>query len=244
MSLAHIAPVLGLRSQSSITEALESTVNHAAERIDLLARPELMLQTLDSMSLVLAAILCAVGAVCLVRGWRWHRIIVLVLALLGGIGLGHLLSLSMGRSMVIAIAVGILCAALAAPMLKWTIAILAGAVGAFVGANAWGLLAPDDAAQAWAGAAMGFIALAMASFILSRFVITFFMSVSGGVLFVGGAIALLLRVEPVREQILGHLEAAPMLVPLLIAVASVLGFIIQRPVFDDGGSDDGEMAEA
>ena len=48
MSLAHIAPVLGLRSQSSITETLESTVNHAAERIDLLARPELLLETLDS----------------------------------------------------------------------------------------------------------------------------------------------------------------------------------------------------
>lgn len=243
MSLAHLAPILGLRSQGSATEILEATVTHAAERIDLLARPELLLTTLDSMSLVLASILCAVGAVCLLRGWRWHRAIVLVLALLGGVGIGHLLSLSMGRSMVIAIAVGILCAAIAAPMLRWTIAILAGAVGAFVGANVWGMLAPGEATQAWTAAAIGFILLAMASFILSRLVITFFMSVSGGVLFVGGAIALLLRVDSVREQVLGHLEAAPLVIPLLIAVASVIGFVIQRPVFDVD-RDDREMAEA
>ena len=209
--------------------AIGETFSQTLERIDLMARPELMLDSLESMSVVLATILMLVGAVCLVRGWQWHRLIVLILALLGGIGLGHMLSLSMGRSMVVAIAVGLLFAALAAPMLKWTIAILAGAVGAFVGANAWGILAPEDAAQAWAGAAMGFIALALASFILSRAVITFFMSVSGGVLFVVGTIALLLHIDAVRAPIISHLQGAPMVVPLLVMVASVIGFIVQRP---------------
>jgi hypothetical protein len=225
--------------------AFGETLSETLDRMDLMARPELLLESLQSMSVVLASILMFVGAVCLVRGWRWHRLIVLVLALLGGVGLGHMLSLSMGRSTVIAIAVGLLCAALAAPMLKWTIAILAGAVGAFVGANAWGLLAPDDAAQAWAGAAMGFIALGLASFILSRVIITFFMSVSGGVLFVTGSIALLLHVESVRTPILTHLEEAPMVVPLLVVVASVLGFIIQRPGGGHAaGEDDHEAAAA
>ena len=226
--LAQIAPRSTPSSHNTTAEAFDATLTQATDSLEMLARPEVMLGMLDSMSLVLAAILCVVGAICLLRGWHWHRLIVLVLALLGGIGLGHLMSLSMGRSMVIAIAVGILCAALAAPMLKWTIAILAGVVGAFVGANAWGLLAPDDATQAWAGAAMGFIGLAMASFILSRLVITFFMSVSGGVLFVSGTLALLLRVDAVRDPIMSHLEEAPMVLPLLVIVASALGFIIQR----------------
>jgi len=242
--LTHVVADSIPHSVGSTATALGTTFSHAAERLDMLARPELLLDMLDSMSLVLAAILCAVGAVCLIRGWQWHRIIVLILALLGGLGLGHFLSLSMGRSMVIAIAVGILCAALAAPMLKWTIAILAGAVGAFVGANAWGLLAPNDASQAWAGAAMGFIALAMASFILSRLVITFFMSVSGAVLMVTGGIGLLLHIDAAREQILTHLEEAPMVVPLLIAVASAIGFILQRPSLGENSQGDSEMAEA
>ena len=129
-------------------------------------------------------------------------------------------------------------------MLKWTIAILAGAVGAFVGANIWGLLAPDDAAQAWAGAAMGFIALGLASFIISRVVITFFMSVSGGALFVTGTIGLLLHVEAIREPLFSHLEETPMLVPLLVVVASVVGFILQRPAGGAADEDDGEMAHA
>lgn len=244
MSLAHVAPVLGLRSQNSPVEILQATINQTLDRIDILARPEMLLHTLDSMSLLLAGILCAVGAVCLVRGWRWHRVIVLLLALLGGIGLGHLMSLSMGKSMVIAIAVGVLCAALAAPMLKWTIAILAAAVGAFVGANAWGFLAPADPGQAWVGATMGFILLGMASFVLSRVVITFFMSVSGGVLFVSGAIALLLRVDVIRAEMIGHFEAAPMLIPLLIGVAAVIGLIIQRPGFESSHRHDPELAES
>lgn len=244
MLAALIEPLIALQAASATSEALSNTLTQALDRIDLMARPEVLLDSLNSMSIVVASVLLGVGAVCLVRGWRWHRVIVLVLALLGGMGLGHLLSLSMGRSMVIAIAVGILCAALAAPMLKWTIAILAGAVGAFIGANAWGLLAPDDTTQAWAGAAMGFVVLAMASFVLSRLVITFFMSVSGGVLLVSGAIALLLRVDAVRDQILVHLEEAPMVLPLLVVVASAIGFIIQRPTMATGTHDESEMAEA
>lgn len=224
--------------------AFGAAASRTLDRIDLMARPELMLESLQSMSVILSTILFLVGAVCLVRGWRWHRLIVLVLALLGGIGLGHMLSLSMGRSMVIAIAVGLLCAALAAPMLRWTIAILAGAVGAFVGANAWGILAPDDAAQAWAGAAMGFIGLGLASFILSRVVITFFMSVSGGVLFVVGGLALLLHVESVREPVIQHLREAPMVIPLLVVVASVLGFIVQRPGAEAAAGDEDHEASA
>ena len=121
--------ILPLADSSSTSETLRSGLAHAIERFDVLANPTLLIETITSFSLVLAIILCAVGAVCLVRGWKWHRLIVLVLALLGGIALGHSLTLSMGRSMVIAIAVGLLCAALAAPMLKWTIAILAGLVG-------------------------------------------------------------------------------------------------------------------
>ena len=92
---------------------------------------------------------------------------------------------------------------------------------------------------------MGFIALALASFILTRIVITFFMSVSGGVLFVTGGIALLLRIESIRTPILEHVEEAPMVIPLLVVVASVIGFIVQRPAGGSAaGDEDGELSAA
>ncbi|MEC9157514.1 MAG: hypothetical protein VX403_10440 [Planctomycetota bacterium] len=223
-------------------DSIVAGFGEAMDRFDVLANPGLLIDTINSFSLVVAVVLTAVGALCLVRGWRWHRAIVLVLALMAGVGVGYALTPTVGRSMVVAIAVGLLCAALAAPMLKWTIAILAGLVGAFVGANAWGILAPEAANEAWAGAGMGFITLALASFILSRLVITFFMSVSGGVLFVAGVLGIMMRIEAVHAPVIEHLQQVPMTVPLLMVVASVIGFVVQRPRLDlqyaDAANDD------
>ena len=224
--------------------SLSATFQEIISRFDIISQPQLLIQTIDSLSLLIAAVLTVTGGVCLVRGFRWHRPIVLLLALLGGIGLGYAMSLSMGRSLVIALAVGLLCATIAAPMLKWTIAILAGIVGAFVGANIWGLLSPEHASQAWAGAGMGFITLTLASFLLSRLVVTFFMTVSGGVLFVGGTLALLLRIDAIREPVIEHLHEVPKIVPLLIAVAATIGFVLQRPSLDSTNETEPEQAES
>ncbi len=221
-------------------DGLGGTFREIVARFDIMAQPQLLIQTIDSLSILVAAVLTATGAVCLARGFRWHRGIVLLLALLAGIGLGHLMSLSMGRSMVISLAIGLLCATLAAPMLKWTIAVLAGGAGAFVGINAWVLLAPEHVAEAWAGAGMGFIGLALASFILSRLVVTFFMTVSGAVLFVGGGLALLLRFDAIREPIIEHIHEVPKILPILIAVAAIIGFVIQRPSLDPSAETDSD----
>lgn len=234
-------PILALEANGF--DSLGSTFREIVARFDIMAEPQLLIQTIDSLSLLVAAILTVTGAVCLVRGFRWHRSIVLLLALLGGVGLGYAMSLTMGRSIVIALAVGLLCATLAAPMLKWTIAILAGIVGAFVGANIWGLLSPEHAAEAWAGAGMGFITLALASFLLSRLVVTFFMTVSGAVLFVGGTLALLLRIDAIREPVIEHLHEVPKIIPVLIAVAATIGFVIQRPSLDSSVEHDQDHAE-
>ena len=236
--LAQIRPALAVENGLG-----GETFRELLARFDILAEPQLLIQTIDSLSVIVAAALTVTGGVCLLKGFRWHKAIVLVLALLGGIGLGYAMSLSMGRSMVIALAVGLLCATLAAPMLKWTVAILAGIVGAFVGMNIWGLLSPEHSSEAWAGAGMGFITLALGSFLLSRLVVTFFMSVSGAVLFIGGAISLLLRLDALREPIMQHLHEVPKMIPLLIAVAATIGFVIQRPSLDGGAETEAEPSE-
>jgi len=239
--LTNTRPVLAVEADGFGT--IGSTFRNIFARFDILAEPQLLIQTIDSLSLLVATILTVTGGICLLRGFRWHKPIVLLLALLGGVGLGYALSLSMGRSLVIALAVGLLCATLAAPMLKWTIAILAGTVGAFVGANLWGLLSPEHSTEAWAGAGMGFITLALASFLLSRLVVTFFMTVSGAVLFVGGSLGLLLRFDAIREPIIQHLHEVPRMIPLLIAVAAIIGFVIQRPSLDASAETDTDHPE-
>ena len=239
--LTNTRPVLAVETTG--LEGFASTFGGIFARFDILAEPQLLIQTIDSLSLLVATILTVTGGICLLRGFRWHKPIVLLLALLGGIGLGYALSLSMGRSLVIALAVGLLCATLAAPMLKWTIAILAGTVGAFVGANLWGLLSPEHSTEAWAGAGMGFITLALASFLLSRLVVTFFMTVSGAVLFVGGTLGLLLRFDAIREPIIEHLSEVPRMIPLLMAVAAIIGFVIQRPSLDASTEPDVDHTE-
>ena len=238
--LAQIRPALAVENGFN---GIGMTFRELFTRFDILTEPQLLIQTIDSLSLIMAAALTVIGGVCLLKGFRWHKAIVLLLALLVGLGLGYAMSLSMGRSMVIALAVGLLCATLAAPMLKWTIAILAGIVGAFVGMNLWGLLSPEHSSQAWAGAGMGFIALALGSFLLSRLVVTFFMSVSGAVLFIGGSISLLLRLDALREPIMQHLHEVPRMIPLLIAVAATIGFVIQRPSLDGGAEHEAESSE-
>ena len=57
-----------------------------------------------------------------------------------------------------------------------------------------------------------------------------------------GAFGIMMQIDAIQTPVLEHLQDVPMIVPLLIAVASVMGFIIQRPQldmqFNDGGSDD------
>ena len=82
--------------------------------------------------------------------------------------------------------------------------------------------------MAWAGAAMGFIVLAMASLILFRLVIVLFTSVGGAAMVVFGAIGLLLHVPAWKQAVHDSLVGNQLLIPLLLAVAAVAGFVVQE----------------
>jgi hypothetical protein len=196
--------------------------------LDLARRPEAILQMLSTVPVIGAAIVTAVGAACVMQGYRWHKAIVVVLSLMLGFGVGRLVSAEVGKSMVVAVALGILLAAIASPLLRYTVALFAGIAGAGIGATLWTFLNPDQASLAWAGGGMGFIALALLSFMFFRVVVIVFTSVGGGAMFVMGSVALLLHVPSVssvvREQMLIH----PGVFPLLVLTAAVVGFVYQQ----------------
>jgi hypothetical protein len=154
--------------------------------------------------------------------------VVIILAFLGGIALGNLMSAQLGKSSIIAFAIGALCAIIATPMLKITIALFGGLTGAFLGANAWTAFNTAAPEAHWAGAAMGFIVLAMSSFILFKLVIILFTSIGGAAMFVLGGLTLLLQVDGWEAAIRDSLTSNERILPLLVAVGAVSGFVLQQ----------------
>ena len=148
---------LALEDPPTFTQTWERVVNS----LDLARRPEELLQFASALPMVGAVIVTAVGAACVFQGYKWHKAIVVVLALMLGFGVGRMISAEVGKSMVVAVALGILLAAIASPLLKYTVAFFAGIAGAGIGATLWTFLNPDQASLAWAGGGMGFIALAL-----------------------------------------------------------------------------------
>ncbi|MBX3374802.1 MAG: hypothetical protein KF817_13305 [Phycisphaeraceae bacterium] len=199
------------------------------DRLNVLNRPDDLLDGLASLPLVAAMSVVAVGVLCVLNGYRWHKWVVAILAFLAGLGIGHALAQEMGRPTIVAAAVGCLCAIVATPLLKITVAIFGGLTGAFIGVNAWSVAQPESVADArWAGALLGFVVLAMASLILYRFVVVLFTSVGGSLMVVFGAITLLMHVPSWDGAVRETFTSTPMLVPLLVALAAVGGFVLQE----------------
>jgi hypothetical protein len=188
-----------------------------------------------------AVIVTAVGAACVFQGYRWHKAIVVVLALMLGFGVGRMISAEVGKSMVVAVALGILLAAIASPLLKYTVAFFGGIAGAAIGATLWSFVNPEQASLAWAGAGMGFIALALLSFMFFRLVVIVFTSVGGAAMLVIGATGLLLQIDSVQATVRDQVTVHPGVLPLLVATAAVVGFVYQQgggKAAHDGGGDE------
>ena len=151
----------------------------AVARLDLLNHPEELLTALAGMHIVWASVLVVVGALCVLNGYRWHKWVIIICAFLMGLVLGKLLSQQMGQSRIVMAAIGLLFAVAATPFVRYAVAIFGGLTGAFIGANAWSAFS-DSPDSHLAGAAMGFIAMGMAAFLMYRLVIVLFTSIGGG----------------------------------------------------------------
>lgn len=199
----------------------------ALSNLDILTHPEDLLDSLANLSLFHAAVAVVLGILCVLNGYRWHKWVMILLAFAGGYLIGKLLSQTMGPSAIIAISLGLLCAIIAGPMLKIVVAIFAGITGAFIGANIWSAVNATSTDMSWAGAAMGFILLAMASLIVFRLVVVLSTSVGGAMMIVFGGITLLMQVPEWESAVRSGLSNN-LMIPLLVLVAAVGGFVLQE----------------
>ncbi len=201
--------------------------NETVSRLDILNHPEELMAALANVHIVWASIFVAVGALCVLNGYKWHKKVVIVCAFLGGLGLGNLLSKQMGDSRIVMGALGLLCAVIAAPLLRYAVAIFGALTGAFIGANLWTAFSHSPEAHL-AGAAMGGIAMGLATFIMFRFVVVMFTSIGGAAMAVFGGITLLLHVPAWSDSVQSSLTAHQLLLPLIVTVAAVTGFVFQH----------------
>ena len=198
------------------------------EQLNILHNPQDLLDLLSQMHFIIAAMIVTVGVLCIFNGYRWHKWVIAVLAFLCGIWLGYQLSQQMDKSVVVATSVGFLCAIIATPLLRLSVMVFGGITGAFIGANTWSAM-PDAPVDAhWAGALIGFIVIAMASLVLFRLVVVLFTSVGGAAMVIFGGLTLLMHVPDWKPSIEQSLSANKMLIPLLMLLAAVGGFVIQE----------------
>jgi hypothetical protein len=203
-------------------------VRATMQNMDILHHPNELLDALGQVPFIAATMLVIVGLLCVFNGYRWHKWVVVVLAFLCGLGMGQVLSEQFGRSSIVAVALGGLCAIIATPLVKLAVAVFSGLTGAFIGANIWTALNSSSPDLNWAGAAMGFIALAMASLLLFRLVTVLFTSVGGAAMFVFGVLTLMLQVEAWEPTIRNSFSSNHLLLPIIVMLAAVGGFVLQE----------------
>ena len=222
---------------TTLAQVADFTFAHSWETLmnslDLVRRPDEIVAMLQALPLIGAIVVTSVGAACVFKGYQWHKIVVVLLSLMLGFAVGRMISQDLGKSTVVAIALGILLAAIASPLLKYTVAVFAGIAGAGIGATLWSFFNPAESDLAWAGAGMGFICLALLSFIFFRVVVILFTSVGGAAMLVMGSVALLLQSQSIAPGVRDQLILHPGVLPMVVLAAAVVGFVYQQ-----GGSSD------
>ncbi|MHC4994381.1 MAG: TM7S3/TM198-like domain-containing protein [Planctomycetota bacterium] len=234
------------------------TVANLFNRHDALAHPEDLVNNLQQVPMVMASVLVAVGLICMMWGFKFYKIVVILTALITGITLGFQFGQAVQREVIVAGCMGVLLAVVAWPLMKYAVALSGGLAGAFIGASIYTGLAMEMAKHgqsfnpqmSWVGALCGLMFFGLMSFILFELSVVMFTSMSGAVMFMLGVVALLMNVDAFRPAIESSLNQTPWFMPMLVMVAAVVGVVLQQqfdafaPPKKTGASTKAKTAEA
>ena len=227
-------------------------------RGDTLAKPDELIPELAQLGEVWAIVFVVIGMVCLLNGYKFHKVLTVGMVVVLGSMLGYWVGLEIhGPPFVVAGCIGTLLAVMAFPLMKYAVAVLGGLSGAFIGSNLWagfGRVLDTTAAERatqygqeaaaeqllvkfanvmpadmyWIGALIGLVACGIAAFALSKITIHMFTSVSGSTIAVFGVIALLLSVDMFSETVASELTKSALIIPMLVFVPAAIGFVLQE----------------
>lgn len=107
-------------------------------RGDTLAKPDQLIPELAQLGSIWALVFVILGMICLLNGYKFHKILTIAIVVLLGAMLGYWMGLEIhGPPFVVAGCVGTFMAVLALPLMKYAVAALGGLSGAFIGSNLW-----------------------------------------------------------------------------------------------------------
>ena len=181
-------------------------------------------------------LLVILGLVFLLNGWKSFKILVLFNAALLGALVGNALGgLLDGPNMtaIASIAGAVLFAVLAWPLMKMAIGLMGALAGSFLGYGLWNYIADLSGSETlgqndWAGALIGFLLFGMLAFVIFQKTLIIFTSLQGSLLIVSGCLAVLMKLDQLRPSLENHLTNNVHLLPLLILLPAVTGFVHQQ----------------
>jgi len=183
----------------------------SVRRADLLNHPEKLAQVLTDLNIV---------------GYRWHKLVIVLLAGLGGVWAGVEFGDSIGAQTIVATSLGLLAAMLAWPLLRYAASLFGGLAGAFAGANIWTAIG-QPSEQHYVGAIVGLIIVGMLAFLAFRGVVVILTTVGGATLLTLGSIAAMIEVEAWRTAIINSMTEHPTVVPFIVGSVAVIGAVLQ-----------------
>jgi hypothetical protein len=197
-----------------------SVPDHWPGQIDLLTRAQ-------NMGPATATILVLGGIVYLMWGVQYYKWLMTLNAALMGAFAGLCIGMKTDAQLVGAVVGGFAAAAITWPLMKYAVAIMGGLFGVALGASVWRLTNLDPK-FAWAGGLTGLVTLGMLSFIIFRGSIIMFMSLQGAVMLVFGVLGLCFKYQNIAGSIHTSMSAKPFLLPIVIFVPMLCGFIYQQ----------------
>lgn len=198
--------------------------------LDILMRPNDLADALSQINVVWAGVLVTLGIICTFQGYRWRKTVVLVLAALCGLWAGSTMGGTFGDGgKIAALALAVLFAIVALPLMKFTVAFFGGLAGAFLGANIWSLvMPPDQAVNSQLGAVIGLIIIGMLAFIAFRMVVIVFTSIIGATMLMLGSLSLMIGNGLWGGDLHNSMSHNELVVPLITAVIALSGGVIQQ----------------
>ena len=219
-------------------------------RPDTLAHPESLMESLETMAMGWSIAFVILGLICLFQGYRFYRPVTVTLAVAIGAFAGYAIGETIDAPYIVAGCLAALLGVGCYREMKYAVPVMGGLAGAFVGANLWSSLHlvagvhTVAAQQYWIGALIGLIMGGMLAFILFKVSVEMFTSVCGATLAVLGSVALLLRIETFSPTVWDSLAAHSVILPLMVLVPTLIGFILQESQNDApmGGKGDPKPA--
>ena len=179
------------------------------------------LDTVPSMILLVA------GVVYSVMGYGIFKILAIANVAAMGAFAGYMLGRPMDAGFPTMIIAGVLAAAVAWPLFKWSLALSSGLVGFAVGVAVWRAMGMEDL-YAPAGGLIGGIFLFMLCFILFELTIMAMAAIQGTIMLLAGLGGLLLKYPEVEEPVIEYLNDFPVILPVLLLSLSLASIFYQQ----------------